>query len=142
MICLNVLLLVRDAAQVDKVRDLLREAGRSSRTEPGCLRFEVYHSQAEPRRFILCEHWESAAALDAQTSAAFNAPAYAVADWTVWWQPKAVEGLRLQAGIFNIFDEKYWNALDVPTTVTASSSNLDYYTEPGRNYRLSLTYQF
>ena len=35
MICLNVLLLVRDAAQVDKVRDLLREAGRSPRTEPG-----------------------------------------------------------------------------------------------------------
>ena len=69
MICLNVLLLVRDAAQVSKVRDLLREAGRSSRTEPGCLRFEVYHSQAEPRRFVLCEHWASAAALDAHRRA-------------------------------------------------------------------------
>ncbi|MBB3931292.1 hemoglobin/transferrin/lactoferrin receptor protein [Kaistia hirudinis] len=93
------------------------------------------------------EDWGSdllltAAALDAQTSAAYNAPAYAVVDWTVWWQPKQVEGLRLQAGVFNLFDEKYWNALDVPTTVTASSSNLDYYTEPGRNYRVNLTYQF
>ncbi|WP_165801684.1 TonB-dependent hemoglobin/transferrin/lactoferrin family receptor [Kaistia algarum] len=84
----------------------------------------------------------TAAALDAQTSAAYQTPGYAVADWTVWWQPKQVEGLRLQAGVFNIFDEKYWNALDVPTTVTASSSNLDYYSEPGRNYRVNLTYQF
>jgi quinol monooxygenase YgiN len=64
MIHLNVLLLVHDPANVSRVRDLLREAGRISRREPGCLRFEVYHSQADPRRFMLCEHWESQAALE------------------------------------------------------------------------------
>ena len=53
MICLTVLLLVRDAADVPRVRDLLGEQMRRSRTEPGCLRFEVYHSTAEPRRFVL-----------------------------------------------------------------------------------------
>ncbi|MBX9792160.1 MAG: antibiotic biosynthesis monooxygenase [Pirellulales bacterium] len=64
MVHLNVLLLVRDPANASRVRDLLREAGRISRREPGCLRFEVYHSQADPRRFVLCEYWESQAALD------------------------------------------------------------------------------
>jgi hypothetical protein len=65
MICLTVLLLVRDAADVPRVRDLLGEQMRRSRTEPGCLRFEVYHSTAEPRRFVLVEHWASSEAVDA-----------------------------------------------------------------------------
>ncbi|MCX5495070.1 TonB-dependent hemoglobin/transferrin/lactoferrin family receptor [Kaistia dalseonensis] len=93
------------------------------------------------------EEWGSdvlvtAAAVNAQTSSSFNAPAYAVADWTVWWTPKQFKGLRLQGGVFNIFDATYFNALDVPTTVTNTSSNLDFYSEPGRNYRVNLTYQF
>jgi quinol monooxygenase YgiN len=65
MITLTVLLLVRDPADVPKVRELLGAQMRGSRSEPGCLRFEVYHSQAEPRRFVLVEHWASAEALDA-----------------------------------------------------------------------------
>jgi len=65
MIPLAVLLLVRDAADVPRVRELLGEQMRKSRAEPGCLRFEVYHSQAEPRRFVLVEHWASQEALDA-----------------------------------------------------------------------------
>jgi quinol monooxygenase YgiN len=64
MICLNVLLLAKDAADVPKIRTHLAEAMRKSRTEPGCLRFDVYHSQAEPRRFVLVEHWESQESLD------------------------------------------------------------------------------
>lgn len=73
MITLTVLLLVRDAADVPKVRDLLARQMRGSLTEPGCLKFEVYHSQAEPRRFVLVEHWASAEALDAHRLAeAYN----------------------------------------------------------------------
>jgi len=64
MICLNVLLLAKDAADAPRLRDLLAQAMRSSRTEPGCLRFDVYHSEAEPRRFVLVEHWESPEALE------------------------------------------------------------------------------
>ena len=48
-----------------RVRDLLGEQMRRSLTEPGCLRFEVYHSTAEPRRFVLVEHWASPEAVDA-----------------------------------------------------------------------------
>ncbi len=64
MICLHVLLKVKNAADVPAVRDLLREQGRLSRAEPGCLRFEVYQSQNDETRFILGERWESQAALD------------------------------------------------------------------------------
>jgi quinol monooxygenase YgiN len=64
MICLNVLLTAKDAADVPKIRELLAEAMRKSRTEPGCLRFDVYHSTAEPRWFTLVEHWADQAAID------------------------------------------------------------------------------
>ncbi len=65
MICLTILLTAKDAVDVPRLRDLLAEAMRKSRTEPGCLRFDVYHSTAEPRRFTLVEHWADQAALDA-----------------------------------------------------------------------------
>jgi quinol monooxygenase YgiN len=65
MICLNVLLLAKDPADVPAIRDHLARAMRLSRAEPGCLRFDVYHSTAESRRFVLVEHWASQDALDA-----------------------------------------------------------------------------
>ena len=57
----NVWLTVQDAQNVDRVRELLAEAGRSSRSEPGCRRFEVYQSEADAQKFLLCEHWETKA---------------------------------------------------------------------------------
>lgn len=65
MLCLNVVLTVKNPTDVPTVRDLLAQAMRKSRAEPGCLRFDVYHSAAEPRRFTLVEHWASQEALDA-----------------------------------------------------------------------------
>lgn len=59
MLCINIILTVTDANDVDTIRDLLAEQGRLSREEPGCLRFEVYHSQDDPQVFILNERWES-----------------------------------------------------------------------------------
>ena len=64
MICLNVLLTAKDADDVPKIRELLAEAMRKSRAEPGCQRFDVYHSTAEPRRFTLVEHWVDQSAID------------------------------------------------------------------------------
>ena len=73
MICLNVLLTAKNPADVAKIRDLLAEAMRKSRSEPGCLKFDVYHSTAEPRRFTLVEHWASQDALDQhRLAAAYN----------------------------------------------------------------------
>ncbi len=59
MFCINVWLTVNDAKDVPEIRDLLAEAARLSREEPGCLRFEVYHSQSDERVLLLCERWES-----------------------------------------------------------------------------------
>lgn len=63
MIYINVLLKVRDPGDIDKVRKLLSEQGRLSRLEPGCVRFEVYHSRNDNSVFVLNEHWESDEAL-------------------------------------------------------------------------------
>lgn len=65
MIYLTILLTTKDTADVPKIRDLLVQAMHKSRAEPGCLRFDVYHSTAEPRRFTLVEHWASQEAVEA-----------------------------------------------------------------------------
>ncbi len=64
MIYLNVILTVKKPEDVEKVRGLLSEQGRLSLLEPGCRRFEIYHSQSDNRVFILSEHWASQADLD------------------------------------------------------------------------------
>lgn len=69
MIHMNILLTVKTEADVPKVRELLTAAMRKSRQEPGCERFDVYHSQADPSRFTLVEHWATQDALDAHRQA-------------------------------------------------------------------------
>ncbi len=59
MFCINVILTVRDEHDIDEIRGLLSQAAGLSREEPGCVRFEVYHSQSAPKTFLLCERWES-----------------------------------------------------------------------------------
>jgi len=69
MICLTILLLAKNTADVPALCKHLTEAMRKSRQEPGCLRFDAYHSTAEPRRFVLIEHWASQEAIDAHRTA-------------------------------------------------------------------------
>lgn len=69
MIYNNVLLTVRDESNVAEVRELMVEQGRLSREEPGCLRFDVFHSRTDPRVFILIEQWESESHLEAHREA-------------------------------------------------------------------------
>lgn len=71
----------------------------------------------------------------------FAAPGYGVVDLTAWWTP--VKDVRLSVGVFNLFDQKYWNGTDTLTTAqAANSSTLDFYSLPGRNLRASLAWQF
>ena len=65
MVYVNVLLTVKEAGDAEEIRGLLAEQRRQSLLEPGCRRFEVYHSQSDPKVFLLNEHWESQEALDA-----------------------------------------------------------------------------
>lgn len=69
MHCINVFLTVKDPANVATVKGLLAEAGRLSRVEPGCLRFDVYHSESDATKFLLVEHWNEKSDLDTHRTA-------------------------------------------------------------------------
>ena len=64
MIYNNVILTVLKESDVEKIKTLLADQARLSSEEPGCVRFEVYHSQADVQLFLLIEQWETQADLD------------------------------------------------------------------------------
>lgn len=76
----------------------------------------------------------------------FDAPGYGIVNLTGWWEPEQTKGLRIQAGIYNVFDKTYWNAVgvrDISTTATSSTNQpVAFYSEPGRTFKISLTQRF
>jgi hemoglobin/transferrin/lactoferrin receptor protein len=70
----------------------------------------------------------------------FEAPASQVVDLVGWIAPSWAGGARLQLAALNLFDEKYWNPLNVPDGSLALPA--DFYTEPGRTFRVSISYQY
>lgn len=64
MIHLNVILRVKEENDIRRVRELLTETACRSRDEPGCERFEIYHSQTDARVFLLVEWWQDQGTLD------------------------------------------------------------------------------
>ncbi len=81
MLYTNIYLTVTNPADVDEIRELLREQGRLSRAEPGCERFEVYQSNNDPQMFLLVERWADQAALDVHRTATA---------YTTIYQPKVL----------------------------------------------------
>jgi len=77
MIYANIFLTVKDAHDVPEIKGLLAEQRRLSLQEPGCERFEVYHSTANPQVFILIERWTDQAALDVHRTAFAYTTVYA-----------------------------------------------------------------
>lgn len=68
-----------------------------------------------------------------------DAPSYNVTDITAYLRPTA--DLTLRAGVFNVFDEKYWlysNLEGKDSTV----QGIDRRTEPGRNWGVNAEYIF
>jgi quinol monooxygenase YgiN len=61
MFHLNVWITVKADVNIETVSKLLASQVPLTRAEPGCVRFEVYHSQADPRRFLLVEWWNEKA---------------------------------------------------------------------------------
>jgi len=73
----------------------------------------------------------------------FQTPGFSVADLTAYWMPEQVQGLKVQVGLYNVFNQTYWNATSVPTAgLVAIPRGVDLYTSPGRNAQLTLTYQY
>ncbi|MGV1870009.1 TonB-dependent hemoglobin/transferrin/lactoferrin family receptor [Agrobacterium rosae] len=81
-----------------------------------------------------------ASARDKVSGTGFKAPGYGLVDTTVWWQPEQFAGLKVQAGVFNLFDKKYFNAIDVPDGTAVASR--DFYSETGRSFKVSITKKF
>ena len=65
MVYNNVILRAINASDIDELKRLLTTQAEVSLTEPGCERFEVYHSEAEPEIFLLIEWWATQEDLDA-----------------------------------------------------------------------------
>ena len=64
MVYNNVILNLKDIDDAETVAGMLTTLADMSRKEPGCDRFEVYHSQSNPEIFILVERWLTQEHLD------------------------------------------------------------------------------
>lgn len=74
----------------------------------------------------------------------FSTNGYGLVDLTAWWEPEQVKGLRINAGIYNVFDRTvydYTTVRDNATTGTAALAT-KFYSEPGRSFKISLTQRF
>ncbi|MFT3728957.1 MAG: TonB-dependent hemoglobin/transferrin/lactoferrin family receptor [Terricaulis sp.] len=69
----------------------------------------------------------------------FASPSFTIVDLTAYWNITGQASLRI--GAFNLTDEKYWWWGDVRGN-DASSTVLDAYTQPGRNFSASIAYRF
>lgn len=69
----------------------------------------------------------------------FTPAAFTVADATAWWA--VTEAVTVRAGVFNLTDEKYWWSSDV-RGLSDTSVVKDAYSQPGRNYSVSLALKF
>lgn len=80
----------------------------------------------------------------------FDAPGYGIFNLTGWWEPEQTKGLRIQAGIYNVLDKTYYNAVGVRDVYTNPGNTLNdninqpvaFYSEPGRTFKISLTQKF
>ncbi|MFS8122513.1 TonB-dependent hemoglobin/transferrin/lactoferrin family receptor [Rhizobium sp. BR 250] len=83
---------------------------------------------------------------DDRVANTYDAPGYGIFNLTGWWEPEQAKGLRIQAGIYNLFDRKYWNAVGVrdinPNAVSTVNQPVDFYSEAGRTFKISLTQKF
>ncbi|WP_295693896.1 putative quinol monooxygenase [Lapillicoccus sp.] len=61
------------------VRAALTELVGHTRQEEGCLKYELFESQATPGTFVTVEEWTSQAALDAHMASPHIAAAFAAA---------------------------------------------------------------
>lgn len=79
----------------------------------------------------------------------FQTPGFALVDLTCYWNP--LRNLTVTAGLFNLFDKKYWLWADVfrtgigPNTsapLNPPAASIDRYTSRGRNVAVALKVEF
>jgi hemoglobin/transferrin/lactoferrin receptor protein len=79
--------------------------------------------------------------VDETAAPLFKTPGFTIADLTAYWRP--LRNVTLTAGVFNLFDRKYWLWSDLwRTGLTSASPGLDRYTQPGRNAAVTVKLEF
>ena len=78
------------------------------------------------------------AAVRSDSTASTKPGGYGVVNLTGWWEPEQTKGLRIQAGVYNLFDKTYYDALEVKNVSNAT----ELYSEAGRYFKVSLTQKF
>lgn len=77
---------------------------------------------------------------DVTSGVYFRPPGYAVADLSAWFRP--TRDTRIVAAINNLFDKKYWLWSDIRRADGVNPTGVDFYTQPGRSYRVSFQMDF
>lgn len=77
--------------------------------------------------------------IDETSTTYFHTPGYGVSDLSAWIKPTA--NTRVVVAVNNLFDQKYWLWADVRQADTSLTA-VDFYTQPGRNVRLSFQADF
>ncbi|PMP98962.1 TonB-dependent hemoglobin/transferrin/lactoferrin family receptor [Komagataeibacter saccharivorans] len=72
----------------------------------------------------------------------WKTPGYVIFDLTGWYSPTFYRPLRIQAGMYNIFDKAYYNAASLPYGQSSSSLSERYYTQPGRSFKVTARIEF
>ncbi|WP_455477412.1 TonB-dependent hemoglobin/transferrin/lactoferrin family receptor [Bartonella sp. B41] len=70
-------------------------------------------------------------------------PGYSIIDVLGWWKPFGEKGPIMRVGVYNILNKKYWNVSDFPSSSSKSKLSMrDYYSQPGRNFKVSFVQKF
>lgn len=80
-----------------EVRDLLTELVTATRSETGCISYELFESATAPGTFVTIERWSDQAAMDAHMQTDHVAAAFAAAEAHLSEAP-AIHVLRPVAG--------------------------------------------
>ena len=78
--------------------------------------------------------------IDESTGTWFHTPGYVVTDISAWFRP--TRDTRVVVAVNNLFDQKYWLWGDIRQADATNPAGVDFYTQPGRNLRVSFQADF
>lgn len=81
----------------------------------------------------------SAAGRGESTSTYFKTPGYGIVDLTAWYEPEQIKGMKINAGVYNVFDKTYY---DYANARSGRTQPEEYYSEAGRYFKVSITQRF
>ncbi len=111
-------------------------AGMHYDTAPWTLRLDMQYRSAKTADDI-----DPTAGVRVGSTQVTDVPAVATFDLSGQWRIR--KDLRLNAGIYNLTDRKYWLWSDLQGLTTASATTqIDAYTQPGRYAKLSVVMDF